>query len=298
MKSKKFFGVALLVIMLITMSFMSLTACNSNKVTYDAGEYGELVDLSADKPSVKCKEGYRFLGWSEPVKEGNKTVCKAQYEHIEYYLNEVKDVYVFEQGRQDGPYVISKITNLQTNNETKQVVDLRGENVNIEYFGNDSIKLDNSPIMTDYNANGCCFVAPTQPYEFDVTAKVKIEDPIYNIVANFELHFVRNRIAAENISVSAWSANGENVVSKDKPCRIDVTVTPDDTSFKECEYRILTISRDGYDLDEELIKEIAYFDHKYLEITDKAESGDLIYMQVINKRDPQVKSDIIEICVY
>ena len=55
MKSKKFFGVALLVIMLITMSFMSLTACNSNKVTYDAGEYGELVDLSADKPSVKCK---------------------------------------------------------------------------------------------------------------------------------------------------------------------------------------------------------------------------------------------------
>lgn len=183
-------------------------------------------------------------------------------------------------------------------NETKQVVDLRGENVNIEYFGNDSIKLDNSPIMTDYNANGCCFVAPTQPYEFDVTAKVKIEDPIYNIVANFELHFVRNRIAAENISVSAWSANGKNVVSKDKPCRIDVTVTPDDTSFKECEYRILTISRDGYDLDEELIKEIAYFNNQYLEITDKAESGDLIYLQVINKRDPQVKSDIIEICVY
>ena len=298
MKSKKFFGVALLVIMLITMSFMSLTACNSNKVTYDAGEYGELVDLSADKPSVKCKEGYRFLGWSEPVKEGNKTVCKAQYEHIEYYLNEVKDVYVFEQGRQDGPYVISKVTNLQTNNEKKQVVDLRSENVNVEYFGNDSIKLDNSPITTDYNDNGSCFHAPTQPYEFDVAAKVTIENPIYNIVANFELHFVRNRIAAENISVSAWSANGENIVSKDKPCRIDVTVTPDDTSFKECEYRILTISRDGYDLDEELIKEIAYFDHKYLEITDKAESGDLIYVQVINKRDPQVKSDIIEITVY
>ena len=54
----------------------------------------------------------------------------------------------------------------------------------------------------------------------------------------------------------------------------------------------------GYDLDEELIKEVAYFDHRYLEITDKAESGDLIYVQVINKRDPQVKSDIIEITVY
>lgn len=298
MKSKKVFGVALLVLMLLTMSFMTLTACNSNKVTYDAGEYGEVVDSSEDKPSVKCKEGYRFLGWSEPVKEGNKTVCKAEYEHIEYYLNEVKDVYVFEQGYQYGSYVISKVTNLQTNKETQQVVDLRGENVNIEYFGNDSVKLDNSPITTNYKENVCCFVAPKQPYEFDVTAKVTIKNPIYNIVANFELHFVRNRIPAESISVLAWSANGRNVVAKDKPCCIDVTITPDDASFKECEYRILTISRDGYDLDEELIKEIAYFDHRYLEVTDKAESGDLIYLQVINIRDPQVKSDIIEICVY
>ena len=102
---------------------------------------------------------------------------------------------------------------------------------------------------------------------------------------------------AENISVSAWSANGKNVVSKDKPCFIDVTITPNDASFKECEYQ-LTISRDGYDLDEESIKEIAYFNDEFLEITDKAESGDLIYVQVINKRDPQVKSDIIEITVY
>lgn len=60
----------------------------------------------------------------------------------------------------------------------------------------------------------------------------------------------------------------------------------------------LTISRDGYDLDEESIKEIAYFNDEFLEITDKAESGDLIYVQVINKRDPQVKSDIIEITIY
>ena len=298
MKSKKVFGVALLVIMLLTMSFMTLTACNSNKVTYDAGEYGEVVDSSANEPSVKCKEGYRFLGWSEPIKEGNKTVCKAQYEHIEYYLNEVKDVYVFEQGRQDGPYVISKVTNLQTNNEKEQVVDMRGENVNIEYFGNDSVKLDNSPITTDYNANGCCFVAPTQPYEFDVTAKVTIENPIYNIVANFELHFVRNRIPAESILVDVWTKEGNNVVSIGGLCQFNVTLNPDNTSYTECEYRILTISRDGYDLDEELIKEVAYFDHRYLEITDKAESGDLIYVQVINKRDPQVKSDIIEITVY
>jgi len=84
---------------------------------------------------------------------------------------------------------------------------------------------------------------------------------------------------------------------KDKPCFIDVTITPNDASFKECEYQ-LTISRDGYDLDEESIKEIAYFNDEFLEITDKAESGDLIYVQVINKRDPQVKSDIIEITVY
>ncbi len=244
MKSKKFFGVALLVIMLITMSFMSLTACNSNKVTYDAGEYGELVDLSANEPSVKCKEGYRFLGWSEPVKEGKESICKAQYEHIEYYLNEVKDVYIFEQGRQDGPYVISKITNLQTKNETKQVVDLR-ESANIEYFGNDSIKLDNSPITTDYNANGCCFVAPTQPYEFDVTAKVTIEDPRYNIVANFELHFVRNRIAAESMSVEVWTEEGNNVVSIGKFCQFIVTINPDNTSYTECEYRLLSIVEMG-----------------------------------------------------
>lgn len=298
MKSKKFFGVALLVIMLITMSFMSLTACNSNKVTYDAGEYGELVDLSADKPSVKCKEGYRFLGWSEPVKEGKESIYKAQYEHIEYYLNEVKDVYVFEQGRQDGPYVISKITNLQTNNETKQVVDLRSENVNIEYFGNDSIKLDNSPITTDYNVNGSCFHAPTQPYEFDVAAKVTIENPIYNIVANFELHFVRNRIPAESMSVEVWTEEGNNVVSIGKFCQFIVTIEPENTSYTDCEYRILTISRDGYDIDNELIDEIAYFKNERLNVTDKAESGDLIYVQVINKRDPQVKSDIIEITVY
>lgn len=297
MKSKKVFGVALLVIMLITMSFMSLTACNSNKVTYDAREYGEVVDSSANEPSVKCKEGYRFLGWSEPVKEGNKTVCKAQYEHIEYYLDEVKDVYIFEQGRQDGPYVISKITNLQTKNETKQVVDLR-ESANIEYFGNDSIKLDNSPIMTDYNVNGCCFVAPTQPYEFDVTAKVTIEDPIYNIVTNFELHFVRNRIAAESMSVEVWTEEGNNVVSIGKFCQFIVTINPDNTSYTECEYRLLSISRDGYDIDNELIDEIAYFKNDRQNVTDKAESGDLIYVQVINKRDPQVKSDIIEIYVY
>ncbi len=295
MKSKKVFGIALLVIMLITMSFMTLTACNSNKVTYDAGEYGEVVDSSANEPSVKCKEGYRFLGWSEPVKEGKKSVCKAQYEHIEYYLNEVKDVYVFEQGIQDGVSIISKVTNLQTQKQTVETVNLRSS-AYIEYFGNETIKPEDSPVKLSFS--GDCFWVNIQPYEFDITAKVSIENSDYNIIVNFELHFVRNRIAAESISVSAWSANGKNVVSKDKPCRIDVTITPDDTSFKECEYRILTISRDGYDLDEELIKEIAYFDWDFLRITDKAESGDLIYIQVINKRDPQVKSDIIEIYVY
>ncbi len=56
--------------------------------------------------------------------------------------------------------------------------------------------------------------------------------------------------------------------------------------------------RDGYDIDNELIDEIAYFKNDRLNVTDKAESGDLIYVQVINKRDPQVKSDIIEIYVY
>lgn len=276
-----------------------MTACGGNdEMIYDAGEYGELTyTLEGSVDGVKAKEGYRFLGWSEPVQEGKKTVKKAQYEHIEYYLSEVKDVYVFEQGQQYGAYVISKITNLQTEKTTEQVVDLR-EVANIEYYGSDSVKLDESPIMTDYNDNGCCFFAPKQPYEFDVTAKVTIENLTYNIVANFELHFVRNRIPAESISVSAWSANGENIVSKDKPCRIDVTVAPNDASYTECEYRLLTISRNGHDLDEELIKEIAYFDFKYLEITDKAEAGDLIYIQVVNTRDPEVKSDIIEITVY
>ncbi len=285
---KKSIMSVLLVTILIATSVISLTAC-SEKIVYDAGEYGQVTYSSSGTGSVegvKCKEGYRFLGWSEPIKEGRKKIYKAQYEYKEYYLSEYKEVYEIAQGvQQSGPSIMYKITNMQTNVQEEKILSLYSTKVEYSESG-----------MT--NGNGERFQSNIRPYEFDVIAKVTIDDSVYNLYEEYSIHFVRNRIPVESIIVEAWSSEGQNVVSVDDSCRFKVISTPDDASYQECEYKILSIVRDGFDLDENLIKEIAYISYRDLYVTDKAQNGDLIYVKVYNKRDPEVESEVIEIMVY
>lgn len=270
---------------LMALSMISLTACKEDETVYDAGKYGEIKAGSENE--VIPDAGYCFIGWSEPVKEGHKIIYNAQYEHIEYYLSEEKDVYEFDQGYHNGPSIMYRVTNMQTNATEEKIMSLFY--VDIEYSEPHIISII-----------GDCFQTNLRPYEFDITAKVTVDDSTYNFHKEFNLHFVRNRIPAESISVNAWSQEGANCVSKDDPCTIDVTTVPDNASYKECEFQILSIIRDGQEIDESLINTIAYI-HAYfpdLYVTEKAESGDLIYVKVFNKRDPQVMSEVLEIIVY
>ncbi len=288
MKKKNVLAVVLSAVM--TLSTLSLVACGGEEETvYDAGEYGQIQEGTlVGMPPVIPNPGYRFIDWSDPVAEGNKTIYKAQYEYAEYYLSEVKDVYEFAQGYQDGPSVMRKITNMQTNVTEESIMPLFY--VDIEYSQPDIIDI----------TGGDCFQTNILPYEFDITAKVTINDTTYNLHKEFNLHFVRNRIPAESISVEAWSSGRENCVSKGSPCRMFVTTVPDNASYTECEFQILSIERGGQKIDDSLIDTIAYMHSSapYLYVTEDAQTGDVIYVRAVNKRDPQVVSDILRIVVY
>ncbi len=288
MKKKNVLAVVLSAVM--ALSTLSLVACGGEEETvYDAGEYGQIKDGTlVDIPLVIPNPGYYFIDWSDPVTEGNKTIYKAQYEYAEYYLSEVKDVYEFAQGYQDGPAVMRKITNMQTNVAEESIVLFH--NLDIEY---------SQPNVLS-TLHGERFQSNILPYEFDITAKVTIDDTIYNLHKEFNLHFVRNRIPAESISAEAWSNDRENCVSKGSPCTIFVTTVPDNASYKDCEFQILSIERGGQKIDDSLIDTIAYVDSTFsdLYVTEDAQTGDVIYVRAVNKRDPQVVSDILRIVVY
>lgn len=53
-------------------------------------------------------------------------------------------------------------------------------------------------------------------------------------------------------------------------------------------------------IDDSLIDTIAYMHSSapYLYVTEDAQTGDVIYVRAVNKRDPQVVSDILRIVVY
>ncbi len=288
MKKKNVLAVVLSAVM--ALSTLSLVACGGEEeIVYDAGEYGQIKDGTlVDIPLVIPNPGYYFIDWSDPVTEGNKTIYKAQYEYAEYYLSEVKDVYEFAQGYQDGPAVMRKITNMQTNVAEESIVLFH--NLDIEY---------SQPNVLS-TLHGERFQSNILPYEFDITAKVTIDDTIYNLHKEFNLHFVRNRIPAESISAEAWSNDRENCVSKGSPCTIFVTTVPDNASYKDCEFQILSIERGGQKIDDSLIDTIAYVDSTFsdLYVTEDAQTGDVIYVRAVNKRDPQVVSDILRIVVY
>ncbi len=73
MKKKNILAVVLSAVIVISM--LSLVACgDKNEIVYDAGEYGQINEGSDNE--VIPNAGYRFIGWCEPVKEGNKTIIR------------------------------------------------------------------------------------------------------------------------------------------------------------------------------------------------------------------------------
>lgn len=79
-----------------------------------------------------------------------------------------------------------------------------------------------------------------------------------------------------------------------------MTTVPDNASYTKCEFQILSIERGGQKIDDSLIDTIAYVDSTFsdLYVTEDAQTGDVIYVRAVNKRDPQVVSDILRIVVY
>ncbi|MDE7440431.1 MAG: hypothetical protein K2N23_07990 [Clostridia bacterium] len=294
---KKWILVVTVMVLIIT-SLVTLIGCGGDsqgdKVVYDAGEYGRIRDGSTD--SVVANDGYRFIGWSDPQKQGNKTVYKAQYEYAEYYLSEVKDIYICPLNTFDGlPSLMCKITDMQTLEETiapAQNACFRG------------VCSDERANAGGYASNGKVGIDLFTP-EFDGILTITIEDLLYSIKQDIPIHIVRNRIVAESIEIigrasDTSGASGINLIAVDGRCYILYSIFPENTSFPKCKLNILEVFRDGEVLSAEQAQEITYFDEDrhYLYTSDKAKVGDIIRVQASNVRDPEVKSNILSITVY
>ena len=106
--NKKIILAVVLVIITVTCAF-SLTACNGN-IVYEVGDYGYFDEFG----NIQEQEGYKFIGWDKSGKQGLKKLYKAQYERIEFYLPEVKDVYECAQNTYDSFTINYKTTNMHT----------------------------------------------------------------------------------------------------------------------------------------------------------------------------------------
>ena len=284
MKKRLFISVILGV--LITASTAALTACGEEEQTvYDAGEYGT-YDYNYGRHIVHENAGYRFIGWSDPVQKGKKTVYNAQYEYAEYYISEIKDVYEFPQKAYDGfPYIMRKVTDMQTMEETEDIAPL----------GNIHISCTDERFEWGWGSDWILVNGLTK--EFDGICNIAIDDKTYHIEQEIQIHIVRNRIKPESLTIYPFW--GEPIVAIGEHCYIAYTTLPQDITFTECGYNVVEIIRDGKSIAAENIEEIAYFEGiGNLCTTDKAQIGDIIKVQAYNLRDPDVKSNILSITVY
>ena len=273
----------MVVIVIVFTCVFSFTACNADKDIYDAGEYGEL-DPDAGQPRVITHEGYRFLDWSEPVKQGRKTIYKAQYEHVEYFLTEVKDVYECPQNEQTCFEVRCRITNMQTM-EVKETA----SEVIINFSTTD-------PRMDLGQIDRGIVAVNMVPKEFDGIITLTIDSYECNLHQEFNLHVVRNRIKAESIEISLVS-NGENSIGVNDTRIIWNDTFPDNTSYKDVTYTVVEAFRNGKALSQDEVAEIVYFKGISVFTTENAQVGDIIRVQAYNERDPEVKSNILTIFV-
>ncbi len=282
---------ALVLVIITVMCAISFTACNGN-IVYDAGEYGEL-EYSGGQYQVKTNEGYKFIGWDTSGKQGIKKLYKAQYERIEYYLTEEKDVYECEQDK----FVLFVINYNITNMQTMETVDTGI--VRLPKY-----KASDPNMNISWSGDGAVGVA-IEPKEFDFILTLTAEDYEYNIKQDFELHLVRNRIPAEQIEISGINPYGEkcviqifngNLLTGVMYLKVD-TVLPENTSFRKVGYNILEIIRGNNNINKDDISEYAYVKNGNLCLTEKAQVGDIIRVQAYNERDPEVKSNILTIFV-
>ena len=278
---------AILTMVLIIAAPVTLIACGEEEQTvYDAGEYGT-YEYHYGQHIVHENAGYRFIGWSEPVQKGKKTVYNAQYEYAEYYMSEIKDVYEFPQKAYDGfPYIMRKVTNMQTMEETEDIAPL----------GNIHISCTDERFEWGWGSDWILVNGLTK--EFDGICNIAIDDKTYHIEQEIQIHIVRNRIKPESLTIFPFY--GEYTVAVGGGCYIGRTYLPEDTTFAACGFNVVEIIRDGKSIDAENIEEIAFFPEGRYEFitTDKAQVGDIIRVQAYNLRDPDVKSDILSITVY
>ncbi len=269
---------ALVLVIITVMCAISFTACNDS-IVYDAGEYGEVNEYVRVQPHT----GYKFIGWDKSGRQGIKKLYKAQYEHIEYYLTEEKDIYICPQEEQTIFSINYKITDMQTM-QVKETGLVRG----IECSATDE------RISPRYeNSWG---VYPSSSYiEFDGILTLIAEDAEYNIRQEFNLHVVRNRIKAESVEIYLFG--NENTINIGETSRIYDRTLPENTSFREISVSILEVIRNGKTLSASEAAEIAKLDGTRLKATEKAQVGDIIRVQAYNERDPEVKSNILTIFV-
>ncbi len=269
---------ALVLVIITVMCAISFTACNDS-IVYDAGEYGDFDKFG----NIQEHTGYKFIGWDKSGKQGIKKLYKAQYERIEYYLTEEKDIYICPQGEQTGFPINYKITDMQTM-QVKETGLVRG----IECSATDE------RISPRYeNSWG---VYPSSSYiEFDGILTLIAEDAEYNIRQEFNLHVVRNRIKAESVEIYLFG--NENTINIGETSRIYDRTLPENTSFREISVSILEVIRNGKTLSASEAAEIAKLDGTRLKATEKAQVGDIIRVQAYNERDPEVKSNILTIFV-
>ncbi len=269
---------ALVLVIITVMCAISFTACNGN-IVYDAGEYGEVDEYVRVQPHT----GYKFIGWDKSGRQGIKKLYKAQYERIEYYLTEEKDIYICPQEEQTIFSINYKITDMQTM-QVKETGLVRG----IECSATDE------RISPRYeNSWG---VYPSSSYiEFDGILTLIAENAEYNIKQEFNLHVVRNRIKAESVEIYLF--RNENTININQTRYIEDNTFPENTSFQELVCSIVEVIRGGYTLTAEEWAEIAYLEGNFLKATEKAQVGDIIRVQAYNERDPEVKSNILTIFV-
>ncbi len=284
--NKKLVMALVLVIITVTCA-ISFTACNGN-IVYDTGEYGELEYSHSGLYDVITKEGYKFIGWDTTGKKGLKQLYKAQYESIEYYLAENKEVYESQYKVYDKITLKTRITNMQT----MEVTEDRPRNAKLKYTTTDN-RIGLSQEQTGV------FQVNAFAKEFDGIVTITIEDYDYNLNKEIKIRAIRNRIKVESIEIIASNVNGTgNSIKINGSKRLYINkILPEDASFKSVKYTILEVIRNGVDLTKEEQAQIAYFDDNDLYTTDKAQVGDVIRVQAYNERDPEVKSNTLIIFV-
>ena len=271
---------ALVLVIITVMCAISFTACNDS-IVYDAGEYGEVNEYVRVQPHT----GYKFIGWDKSGRQGIKKLYKAQYEHIEYYLTEEKDIYICPQEEQTIFSINYKITDMQTM-QVKETGLVRS----IDYSTTDD------RMGLGFGVGEVCVNDYVK--EFDGILTLTVENAEYNIKQEFNLHVVRNRIKAESLEIYVMSGFG-NVVRRGFDSYIKVNTLPENTSFTEVTFHILGMFRNGEQLSEEDVNRMVYFnDNNCIYATEETQVGDVIRVQAVNKRDPEAKSNILDITVF